>query len=63
MAIDGHGEIAYRKPGLTKSCSATDDDDMSRCVHSGCDTYRQQRTKFIYESFEVETLCFQLQEF
>ena len=28
LEIDGHGEIYYGKPGLTKSCSADDDDDM-----------------------------------
>lgn len=28
LEIDGHGEIFYGKPGFTKSCSATDDDEM-----------------------------------
>jgi hypothetical protein len=29
--VDGHGEISNGKPGLTKICSATDDDHGTYC--------------------------------
>ena len=41
--IDGHGEISYGKPGLTKSCSDAEDDERRKAASQHFISSWQQR--------------------